>query len=35
MESVDHVLIEITKRLVEEFAPEQIFLFGFSCMGEP
>ena len=35
MESIDQVLEEITKRLVEEFAPEQIFFFGSHVWGNP
>ncbi|PIP41208.1 MAG: DNA polymerase III subunit beta [Desulfobacterales bacterium CG23_combo_of_CG06-09_8_20_14_all_51_8] len=31
----DRVLTQITQRLVEEFAPEQIFLFGSHAWGHP
>lgn len=35
MESINHILEEIKKGLVEEFAPEQIFLFGSYVWGNP
>ena len=35
MESVNNVLEDITKRLVKEFAPERIFLFGSHVWGNP
>ncbi len=35
MESLDYVLEEITKRLVREFDPECIFLFGSHVWGNP
>ncbi len=35
MESINYVLEEITKRLVREFDPECIFLFGSHVWGNP
>jgi len=35
MESINYVLEEITKRLVKEFNPESIFLFGSHVWGNP
>lgn len=35
METIEQILADLTKRLVEEFAPEQIFLFGSYVWGKP
>ena len=32
---METVLAEMTRRLVREFAPEQVILFGFHAWGEP
>ncbi len=32
---VEEVLAEMTQRLVREFAPEQVILFGSHAWGEP
>ena len=31
----EHILKEMTRRLVAEFAPEQIYLFGSHAWGKP
>jgi uncharacterized protein len=33
--SIDQLIVEITQRLVEEFKPENIFLFGSHVWGTP
>ena len=35
MESINHIAEEVTKRLVKEFDPERIFLFGSHVWGNP
>jgi len=35
MSSVKEILEEITQRLVKEFSPERIFLFGSHAWGSP
>ncbi len=35
MESLDKIIIEITKRIVSEFRPERVYLFGSHIWGNP